>query len=200
MSANGLQGELLETTADELANVASTNAVAASQTTTTGTTLGLGTAFQGLGIKIQQATASMWKFLTTNPLGWATLIIGTFAGIALGIKKYNDSLEEAKQKIRETADEAKSSVSNIKSDFDKLSSTTNDIKSRYAKLAQGVENLGKVNQSHGSLNTDEYTEFLNLSNQLAELFPQLTVNYDENGNAILGLSGNVNTIVGSLND
>ncbi len=198
--ANGLRGEILKTTTAEVLNAASTNAVAASQAGTTATTLGLGTAFQGLGIKIQQATASMRKFLITNPLGWATLAIGAFAGIALGIKKYNDSLEEAKQKIRETADEAKSSVSNIKSDFDKLSSTTNDIKSRYAKLAQGVENLGKVNQSHGSLNTDEYTEFLNLSNQLAELFPQLTVNYDENGNAILGLSGNVNTIVGSLND
>ena len=42
LSANGLQGELLETTADELANAASTNAVSASQAKTTTTTLGLG--------------------------------------------------------------------------------------------------------------------------------------------------------------
>ena len=99
MSANGLQGELLETTADELANAVSTNAIAASQATTTGTTLGLSAAFKGLWIKIKAVTASMWKFLTTNPLGWATLAIGAFAGVALGIKKYNDSLEEAKKKI-----------------------------------------------------------------------------------------------------
>ena len=200
LSANGLQGELLETTADELANAASTNAVAASQATTTGTTIGLGTAFKGLWIQIKAATASMWAFLTTNPLGWATLAVTAIAGTALGIKKYNDSLEEAKQKIRETAEESKSAVKTIKSDFDELSSTTDNIKQRYAQLAQGVENLGKVNQSRGSLSNDEYAEFLDLSNQLAELFPQLTVNYDENGNAILGLSGNVNTIVGSLND
>ncbi len=200
MSANGLQGELLETTADQLANAASTNAVAASQVGATGTTLGLGTAFKGLWIQIKATTASMWAFLTTNPLGWATLAVTAIAGVALGIKKYNDSLEEAKQKIRETAEESKSAVKTIKSDFDELSSTTDNIKQRYAQLAQEVENPGKVNQSRGSLSTDEYAEFLDLSNQLAELFPQLTVNYDENGNAILGLSGNVNTIVDSLND
>lgn len=187
-------------TLEEVKNAVSTNAVAASQAATTGTTIGLGTAFKGLWIKIKSVTASMWKFLTTNPLGWATLAIGAFAGAALGIKKFNDSLEEAKKKIRETAEESKSAVKTIKSDFDELTSTTDNIKHRYAQLAQGVENLGKVNQSHGSLSNEEYAEFLDLSNQLAELFPQLTVNYDENGNAILGLSGNVNTIVGSLND
>lgn len=195
--------QILQTTAlnaEQIEATLSTSSLAASQATTTGTTIGLGTAFKGLWIQIKAATASMWAFLTTNPLGWATLAVTAIAGTALGIKKYNDSLEEAKQKIRETAEESKSAVKTIKSDFDELSSTTDNIKQRYAQLAQGVENLGKVNQSRGSLSNDEYAEFLDLSNQLAELFPQLTVNYDENGNAILGLSGNVNTIVGSLND
>ena len=184
-------------TLEEVKNAASTNAVSLSQKEAAGSTLGLGTAFQGLGVKIKEVTAFMWEFLATNPLGWATLIIGAIAGVALGIKKYNDSLEEAKQKIWETAEESKSVVRTIKSDFDELSSTADNIKQRFA---QEVQNLGKTNQSCGSLNNEEYAEFLNLSNQLAELFPQLTVNYDENGNAILGLSGNVNTIVGSLND
>ena len=35
---------------------------------------------------------------------------------------------------------------------------------------------------------------------MAELFPNLTKNYDSNGNAILDLSGDVNTIVGSLDN
>lgn len=187
-------------TLEEVKNAVSTNAVSLSQKEAAGSTLGLGTAFQGLGIKIKKVTAFMWEFLATNPLGWATLIIGAIAGVALGIKKYNDSLEEAKQKIWETAEESKSVVRTIKSDFDELSSTADNIKQRFAQLAQEVQNLGKTNQSRGSLSNEEYAEFLNLSNQLAELFPQLTVNYDENGNAILGLSGNVNTIVGSLND
>ncbi len=106
----------------------------------------------------------------------------------------------AADKITERAEEAKSAIDGIKQSVDGMKATTNDIKDRYAELAQEVENLGKINQSQGTLSTDEYQEFLGLSNQLAELFPQLTKGYDDNGNAILSLSGNVNTIVGSLNN
>lgn len=74
------------------------------------------------------------------------------------------------------------------------------MKWRYAELAQEIENIGKVNQSRGTLNTEDYEEFLSLSNQLAELFPELAVSYDDNGNAILNLSGNIDTIVGSLDN
>ena len=118
----------------------------------------------------------------------------------LAIKKYYAHVEEVRQQLKETAKEAKSAIDEINSSFKTLSSNTNDVKERYAELAQGVENLGKINQSRGTLSTDDYEEFLDLSNQLAKLFPQLTVGYDDNGNAILNLSGNVNTIVGSLNN
>lgn len=100
--------------------------------------------------------------------------------------------------LKEAANEAKSEIDSIKSDFSTLSSTTDEVKEKFAELAQGVDNLGKANQSRGTLSVDDYGEFLDLSNQLAELFPQLTRGYDENGNAILGLSGNVDTIVSSL--
>lgn len=111
-----------------------------------------------------------------------------------------DYITHAAERITEKATEAKSAIDEIKSSFDNLKTTTDDVKERYAELAQEVENFGKVSQSQGTLTTDEYQEFLSLSNQLAELFPQLTKNYDDNGNAILDLSGDVNTIVGSLND
>lgn len=111
-----------------------------------------------------------------------------------------DNLVNHVQKIKEAANEAKSAIKDIKSEFDTLSSSTNEIKTKFAELAQGVENLGKANQSRGKLTTEDYDEFLNLSNQLAELYPQLTKGYDENGNAILNLSGNVNTITSSLED
>ncbi|MBD5478084.1 MAG: hypothetical protein HDR08_10505 [Lachnospiraceae bacterium] len=200
LSANGFRGELLKTTTDELANAASTNAVAASQAETTATTLGLGTAFTGLWISIKKATVAMAKFLFTTPQGWATLAAGAIIGVTIAAVNYNKQLEENKKKIREAAEEAKSAIDTIKSDFDTLSSDTDKIKNKYAELAQQVENLGKVNQSRGKLSTEDYEEFLGLSNQLAQLFPQLTKGYDDNGNAILDLSGNVDTIVGSLDN
>ena len=199
-SVNGNKVAVSGLTLEEVKNAASNALVAESQAGTTVTTLGLGTAFKGLGIIIKKATASLWTFFTTNPVGWLTLIVGTIGGVALALKKYDDSLEETKQKIREAATEAKSAIDNIKSDYESIKSTTEDSKARFAELAQEVENLGKINQSRGKLSTEDYEEFLGLSNQLAKLFPQLTKGYDENGNAILDLSGNVDTIVGSLDN
>jgi len=49
-----------------------------------------------------------------------------------------------------------------------------------------------------SLPTEQYEEFLGLNKQLTELFPSLTRNYDENGNAILGLSGSVDSVTESI--
>ena len=189
---NGLQGSMLNSTTAQLANAASMHAVAEEQAKATFITNSLGDAFKGLGLKI----VSLAKFLFTTPLGWLMLLGTAIAAV----KIHNDNLEKAKQQIKETAKEAKSSVESIRSDFDSLAANTDQVKKRYAELAQEVENLGKVNQSRGTLSMEDYNEFLDLSNQLAKLFPQLMAGYDDNGNAILNLSGNVNTIVGSLND
>lgn len=106
--------------------------------------------------------------------------------------------EEAKQKIREVGEEARNAADEIKSNFESTKSTVDDISDRYAELAQGVQNLGKATQNQGKLSNDDYKEFLDLSNQLAELFPQLTSGYDDNGNAILKLDGSVQNITTSI--
>lgn len=118
-------------------------------------------------------------------------------GIELAVQAIDDYIHRI-ENIKKAAEEAKSSINDIRDDFKSQSDTVNEVKDRYAELAQSVENLGKANQSRGKLSNDDYAEFLDLSNQLAESFPQLTKGYDDNGNAILNLSGNVNTIVGSL--
>ena len=99
--------------------------------------------------------------------------------------------EEAKQKIKELGEEARNASDEIKSNFESTKATVESVKDRYAELAQGVKNLGKASQSQGTLSNDEYAEFLDTSNQLANLFPELTTGYDDNGNAILNLNGNV---------
>lgn len=139
-------------------------------------------------------------WLATTPAGWATLAIGGIVGVITAISKHNKKAEEAKQKIKELGEEARNAVNEINSNLESTKSTVESVKDRYAELAQGVKNLGKVAQSQGTLSTDEYNEFLDISNQLADLFPELTVGYDDNGNAILRLNGNVQTITSSLND
>lgn len=131
----------------------------------------------------------------TNALITSAIIFG----ITKLVQLFDDWVHRA-ERLADAAKKARDEISNINKSFTDLKNTTNEIKKRYADLSQGVANLGTAFQSQGNLSTDEYEEFLDLSNQLAELYPQLTRGYDDNKNAILDLSGSVNTIVGSLDD
>jgi len=92
----------------------------------------------------------------------------------------------------ETATEKhKNALSSAQQKNEINTSTANKIAEEYAAYAQGVNTN---NNKNISLTNSDYEEFLNLNNQLAELFPSLTKGYDENGNAILGLGGNIETV------
>ncbi len=114
------------------------------------------------------------------------------------IDKLVHSAEYADKAIKAATDNAKSSSGSIK-DIQKetvdMEKSIDSIIDRYAKLSQGVNAFTNENMS---LPTDQYEEFLDLNEQLAGLFPSLARNYDENGNAILGLSGPVDSVTGSI--
>ena len=118
-----------------------------------------------------------------------SLLIGGIDRLINKEKYAAQAAEEVKQVIKETNEQ-----------FNNVNKTVDGLKDRYAELAQKVGNLGTLGQNQGGLSNDEYKEFLDISTQLADLFPRLTIGYDENGVAILDLSGNVDTIVGSLNE
>lgn len=188
----GLTGETLKTTTAELAAITTTNGLSASQKKATGTTSKLGLAIKGLG-------ASLLNFVK-SPIGIATIIAGTIGLVYNAVKKHEQKLEEQKQKIHELGETARSEFQSIQDSLKSTVSRVNEVKDRYAELAQGVENLGKSNQSRGKLSTEDYEEFLSISNELSSLMPDLTKTYDDNGNAILNLNGDIQTITNSLND
>lgn len=153
----------------------------------------------GYGVSLIASTAkTVGLTIATTALN-AALTLGISAIITGVVSAFATWINSSKE-ITEAAEEAKDKIASINDDLKTNTETVENAKQRYAELAQEVENLGKVNQSRGSLSTDEYEEFLDLSNQLAEVFPQLSKNYDDNGNAILNLSGDVDTIVSSLDD
>lgn len=139
---------------------------------------------------------------TINAIGG--MVIGAAAslvveGISQLFKEFSGKAEkEAKQKISELGETARSEFKSIQDEMNSTASKVNEVKDRYAELAQGVGNLGKATQNQGSLSNDDYEEFLNISTELSELFPSLTNHYTDNGKAILNLNGDVQTITASL--
>ena len=137
-------------------------------------------------VALQVATTALNAAIT---MGASLIVTGIITAISNWIRQ--DEI------LAEKAETAKQKIDELNNNYKEHSQLVSDSAKRYAELAQGVDQLSGKNLS---LNDDDYKEFLDLSNQLAEAFPTLSRHYDENGNAILQLSGNVDTIVGSLNN
>lgn len=160
---------------------------------------GANASLAGYGLSLLASTAkTIGLTIATTALN-AALTMGISVIVTGAIAAFTSWINASKE-ITKNAQAAKDKIASITNDLKANTETVENSKQRYAELAQEVENLGKVNQNQGNLSNDEYKEFLNISNQLAGVFPSLTKGYDDNGNAILNLSGNVDTIVGSLDD
>lgn len=127
-------------------------------------------------------------------LGTSALIESLISGISYLIN-YEEKQKEAFENAKQATEESAKSVRNLKSEMSDTTSKASSLSSEFATLVQGVNPLTNENED---LSMEEYERFLELSNELAELFPSLTHNYDENGNAILGLSGDVDTVTASI--
>lgn len=136
-------------------------------------------------------------WLITNPAGWFIMAASATAIAVHAIKKHKQAQEEAFESAKKNAEDAQSKIKSLQSEIKQNADTVDHAGKKYAELAQGVNQLTGKNIS---LSDDEYKEFLDVSNQLAEVFPQLTKGYDDNGNAILDLQGNVDGITGKLKD
>ena len=92
-----------------------------------------------------------------------------------------EKVDEVTSKFKEQSDELRK----IKGDYD--TSNENSMISKYEKLSKGVDGLGR----NVSLTADEYSEYQNIVNQIAEQIPSLVSGYDSQGNAILSCKDNV---------
>ena len=165
----------------------------------TATTFTLGGAITSLKVKMANLGATMKGFFLSNPVTVTLTILTTafsiFTTIMSKVKEFSEKAAEAFENAKSTAQKFKDSISDIQSESQKTAKDAKEIAESYAKLAQSVNTSTNENIS---LTNKDYEEFLDLNNQLAKLFPQLTKGYDENGNAILNLGGSVESITGKI--
>ena len=152
--------------------------------------MGLTSANATQTISFDLLTASIWanikalgKWLVTNPIGWAIL-----GGTAIfGLVKAYDALTDSTEEVKERTDSLLDSYNSAISEANSNAKTIESLASRYEILSKGVNNLGE----NVSLTADEYSEYNDIVNQIAEMFPTMITGYTDEGNAILSLKGNV---------
>lgn len=166
-----------------LANYQSYLQSTAKQTTTFATiTQKAGSALKTIGGTLLSTFANM-----------AVMYAASAAIEAIGTAIYNTI--HATEIAIEKGEEAKQVIADIGDAYNSKKNTVDTNKDRYIELSVGVNT--KTNENL-SLTADEYNEFLNITNQLAETFPSLVTGYDAQGNALLSLSGNANDTSVSL--
>lgn len=92
------------------------------------------------------------------------------------------------QEVADKADDLKSNFNEQKKTLSQTKSTVDELSVSYEKLSGGVDTATNKNINLG---TDDYKEYLDTVNRIADTFPNLVKGYDASGNAILSCAGNV---------
>ena len=164
----------------------------------------VGMTVANLGPMITDAAASIKKFggglkgikgaILDAGLGTAAGVAGVAAAgvAAVGLwlaywKKREDDIKKAGEKVREDFEEGYTKK-------DEQISSLENSKDRFKELSEGVDQYG----NNIGLTTEEYSEYLSLSREIANLAPSLIAGYDAEGNAILRKGAALDEVIGKL--
>ena len=148
-----------------------------------------GLASSGIGKIVGNIGSSITSLLPiVGYLATIAGIIGTgyviFKGISKAIDKANFSLKETREEAKALVSDYQTSQKNSNANKAKA----DELSDRYVELSKGV-NLS--NNQNLTLTNEEYSEYLSICNDIANMYPRLVSGYDAQGNAILKLKGNV---------
>lgn len=110
-------------------------------------------------------------------------------GVALGLVEHTE--KKALERAQNAFKESEGNLNNAKG--------AQKLAAQFDELSAGVDRFG----NNVSLSEEDYDKFLEISNQLGEIFPELIQYTDEEGNKIVGASNgvkNLSTEVSSLYD
>ena len=148
-----------------------------------------GIASSGIGKIVGNIGSSIKNLLPI--VGYLALIAGAIAAIHGIIKLVKGYIDYKNYSDKETREEAKNLVDNYRTERKNASAhkqKIDEVSDRYEELSRGV-NL--ANNQNLTLTNEEYSEYLSICNDIAEMYPRLVSGYDAQGNAILKLKGNV---------
>ena len=97
-----------------------------------------------------------------------------------GVVSFFDDLIHAEERAIEKGKQAQANIQSVGDAYRTQTGAAGDLAARYDRLSDSMAKSGNAQPG-----TAEYEEFLQVSSQLAELYPELVAGYDSSGNAIL---------------
>ena len=146
--------------------------------------------FSGVG----NALKSTISGIASSFANFGVMAIADFA--ISGVISLVDNLIHKNERLIEAGKEAQQAISNTFSEYSQKSQVVSSTAAKYDQLSKGVNTFTNQNVS---LSTSEYSEFLDISNQLANTFPSLVSGYDTQGNALLRLGTGAQSASDQLN-
>lgn len=120
------------------------------------------------------------------------IFFAVIEGIQLLIKGIDNLILTAE----EAEEKAETLRSNMQSFFDEVQSgqqTISSVSDRFSELSEHVTKTGE----NIDLTKDEYSEYLDICNQVKDIMPELVTGYTNEGNAIITLKDNVDSLTES---
>ena len=213
IKANGFFNTIFNTSTIDVSKVTAYNAAIANGTNaqealaqasvgTNKATINLIKSANGATVSTEALTAAQKASTVASKalsIGMKALSVAMNVGIALLIPVIINGIDKlitTKAELAEKAEEVTSKFREQKEELTGNRAKFDELAVKYEKLSKGVNALGE----NLSLTSDEYEEYHNVVNQIASMFPSWVKGWDEQGNAILDVKGNVEELTQAYND
>lgn len=110
--------------------------------------------FTAFGAAVKGAAASLWTFLTTNPVGWAIMAAGAIAATAGIIAAFTTSYDEAAKKANESKEayeQTKSEIESLNSELDSTKSKIDELNAKDGLTLVEAEELSRLEATNEQL-------------------------------------------------
>lgn len=130
----------------------------------------------------------------------ATMGVTMLAAFAMQavIKGISNFVHHSENLIK-AGEEAKSSMTSVKQSMEETKEAVSGVSDEYAKLSTGVTVNGSTVKNL-NLSEEEFTRYIELSNQIAQIAPELVTGYDNQGNAIVNLGNTIDDVNGKFEE
>mgnify|MGYP000056787877 FL=1 len=150
-------------------------------------------AFSGIKSKLSSLGSSL-KNIAAG-IGNMLIVQAVMSAISFGFEALDNYTNRAENNLSDL-EKIATEINDKKDAYTSHSASVNKIKNEYYELADGVNSYGE----NISLTSTQYERYIELSNEIAQMYPDLVESYDAQGNAILKCKDNVEALNKAMTD